>query len=115
MAEEKQQLKTLLTRRMELRSFCMEDLDDFHVLCSQKEVMLPAGFSVSKDLEESKNTLEQYSKCSTMWAVCDRTSHRVIGAAWMDGDPLRRRKMNEARMIGYLISKDCWGKGHATE
>ena len=26
MAEEKQQLKTLLTRRMELRSFCMEDL-----------------------------------------------------------------------------------------
>ena len=57
MAEEKQQLKTLLTRRMELRSFCMEDLDDFHALCSQKEVMLPAGFSVSKDLEESKNTL----------------------------------------------------------
>lgn len=36
MAEEKQQLKTLLTRRMELRSFCMEDLDDFHALCSQK-------------------------------------------------------------------------------
>ena len=84
MAEEKQQLKTLLTRRMELRSFCMEDLDDFHALCSQKEVMLPAGFSVSKDLEESKKTLEQYSKCSTMWAVCDRTSHRVIGAAWME-------------------------------
>ena len=110
-----QQLKTLLTRRMELRSFCMEDLDDFHALCSQREVMLPAGFSVSKDLEESKNTLEQYSKCSTMWAVCDRTTHRVIGAAWMDGDPLRRMKMNEARMIGYLFSKECWGKGLATE
>lgn len=84
-------------------------------LCSQKEVMLPAGFSMSKDLEESKKTLEQYSKCSTMWAVCDRTTHRVIGAAWMDGDPLRRMKMNEARMIGYLFSKECWGKGLATE
>ena len=46
-----------------------------------------------------------------MWAVCDRTTHRVIGAAWMDGDPLRRMKMNEARMIGYLFSKECWGKG----
>lgn len=33
----------------------------------------------------------------------------------MDGDPLRRMKMNEARMIGYLFSKECWGKGLATE
>lgn len=85
MAEEKQQLKTLLTRRMELRSFCMEDLDDFHALCSQREVMLPAGFSVSKDLEESKNTLEQYSKCSTMWAVCRQDNGKLIGLAYLDG------------------------------
>ncbi len=115
MAEEKQQLKTLLTRRMELRSFCMEDLDDFHALCSQKEVMIPAGFSVTTSMEESRETLEQYSKCSTMWAVCRQDNGKLIGLAYLDGDPLRSLSMNEARMIGYLLSKDCWGQGLATE
>lgn len=115
MAEEKQQLKTLLTRRMELRSFCMEDLDDFHALCSQKEVMIPAGFSVTTSMEESRETLEQYSKCSTMWAVCRQDNGKLIGLAYLDGDPLRSLSMNEARMIGYLFSKECWGKGLATE
>lgn len=115
MAEEKQQLKTLLTRRMELRSFCMEDLDDFHALCSQKEVMIPAGFSVTTSMEESRETLEQYSRCSTMWAVCRQDNGKLIGLAYLDGDPLRSLSMNEARMIGYLLSKDCWGQGLATE
>ena len=115
MAEEKQQLKTLLTRRMELRFFCMEDLDDFHALCSQKEVMIPAGFSVTTSMEESRETLEQYSKCSTMWAVCRQDNGKLIGLAYLDGDPLRSLSMNEARMIGYLLSKDCWGQGLATE
>lgn len=115
MAEEKQQLKTLLTRRMELRSFCMEDLDDFYALCSQKEVMIPAGFSVTTSMEESRETLEQYSKCSTMWAVCRQDNGKLIGLAYLDGDPLRSLSMNEARMIGYLLSKDCWGQGLATE
>jgi len=115
MAEEKQQLKTLLTRRMELRSFCMEDLDDFHALCSQKEVMIPAGFSVTTSMEESRETLEQYSRYSTMWAVCRQDNGKLIGLAYLDGDPLRSLSMNEARMIGYLLSKDCWGQGLATE
>lgn len=115
MAAEKQQLKTLLTRRMELRPFCMEDLDDFHALCSQKEVMIPAGFSVTTSMEESRETLEQYSKCSTMWAVCRQDNGKLIGLAYLDGDPLRSLSMNEARMIGYLLSKDCWGQGLATE
>lgn len=67
MEAEKQPIKTLYTQRMELRAFSMDDLDEFHALCSQEEVMLPAGFSVSKDREESKKTLEQYSQCRTMW------------------------------------------------
>ena len=59
MEAEKQPIKTLYTQRMELRAFSMDDLEEFHALCSQEEVMLPAGFSVSKDREESKKTLDE--------------------------------------------------------
>ena len=111
----KQPIKTLYTQRMELRAFSMDDLEAFHALCSQEEVMLPAGFSVSGDREESRKTLEQYSQSQTMWAVCRREDHRLIGAAWMDKDPLRRLQMTEARMIGYLFSRESWGQGLATE
>lgn len=115
MAAETQQIKTLYTKRMEIRPFSMDDLEDFHLLCSQEEVMLPAGFSVSRGQEESRKRLERYSQCRTMRAVCRREDHRLIGAAWMDKDPLRRLQMTEARMIGYLFSRESWGQGLATE
>lgn len=82
-------------------------------MCSQKEVMLPAGLVV-KILRRVKNAGTVQQMFGDVGCLRHAT-HRVIGAAWMDGDPLRRMKMNEARMIGYLFSKECWGKGLATE
>ena len=101
--------------RLILRWFREEDLSDLCRMTADPEVMKFLGDGTPQD---EMNTWRQmatymghwYYRGFGIWAVEEKSSGRVVGrigfmhpVGWPDFE------------LGWTLSRDCWGKGYATE
>jgi ribosomal-protein-alanine N-acetyltransferase len=110
----------LKTDRLVIRLFNKDDLDSFHYIVSQEEVVryLPETVMSRREAEEILNWLiECYSRnkpekiIKFTVAVVDRKTDQVIG--WSGFGPV---EYDESQMeLYYGLSGEYWGKGLATE
>ncbi len=104
------------TERLVLRDWREDDLDDFHRLGSDPQVMATLGPVMSReqsaaliaDLQERAGRFGH-----TFWAVERKADGRVIGFTGLV-------RANVAPVageleIGWRLAADCWGGGYATE
>ena len=103
------------TERVQLRRFIPEDLASVHGIESDSEVMIYTGPGRAQTLEESKvrfqKLLDPKLNFSVFgfWAGIDKTNDELF--AWfmlLEGE-------NDSAELGYMLSKNYWGKGFATE
>ena len=104
---------TLLTLRLELRSFRVDDLDALAAIYADPEVMryILGGVSEGPRTRElTAASMDAYTAEWTdhgygVWAVVDRSNSQLLGVCGF---------VDRAE-IGYIFGRASWGRGIATE
>lgn len=106
-------MKTLETERLILRNWRESDLDDFFEYAKVEGVGEMAGWPHHETKEMSKNILDLFIKTGDVYAIEYKENHKVIGSVGIhekDNFPEEYKGKNQ-REIGYVLSKDYWGRG----
>lgn len=107
--------KVLETQRLILREFKEEDLTDFYEYASVDGVGEMAGWSHHENIETTKEILNSFIKDNKVFAIVYKENNKVIGSLGVEKygmeDKLDEFKDLYGKEIGYVLSKDYWGKG----
>jgi [ribosomal protein S5]-alanine N-acetyltransferase len=105
---------TLETERLILRSWNLDDAEDFYEYAKNPDVGPNAGWKPHDSKEESMSILKNFIEKDEVWAIVCKENNKVIGSLGLHNDGKRDKDIN-AKMVGYVLSKDYWGKGLMTE
>ena len=107
------------TERLILRPFNDTDLADFYEYASVPGVGEMAGWKHHESIEESKNILDTFINEDKTFAIVLKENNKVIGSLGVEKygieDKLTEFDGYYGREIGYVLSKDYWGKGIVPE
>lgn len=104
----------LETERLLIRSWKQEDLNDFYEYARVDGVGQMAGWYPHTSIEVSQQILDDFIKGKKTFALELKSNHKVIGSIGLEelfidlGEPYTNMV---GREIGYVLSKDYWGKG----
>lgn len=104
------------TPRLILRPWEEKDAPDLYEYACVPGVGEAAGWNHHKSLEESRQILEMFIREKKTFALELKESGKVIGSLGMEflhPDPVKIEQYG--REIGYVLSKDYWGRGLMTE
>lgn len=107
--------KQIETDRLILRAFRQSDLDDFYEYASVEVVGEMAGWKHHESKEESQKILDMFIDNDEVFAICFKETNKVIGSlgveAYGEEKALAELYDYKGREIGYVLSKDYWGRG----
>ena len=103
------------TKRLLLKRFCERDIDAFAEIVGQHEVgeQLPKGRGYTRS--EAQKWLNKIIKSWKedgfgTWALMDKETNKMLGNCGLN----RIESLGETEVL-YLLDKEAWGKGYATE
>lgn len=102
----------LRTKRLLLRPFQQEDLDDFYRYAKVDGVGQPAGWIPHESKAETQVFLDQFITGKKAFAI--EMNKRVIGSITIEQPHLLKSEFlndKNARTLGYSLAKDKWGQG----
>ncbi len=107
--------KVIETERLILRAFIESDLEDFFEYASVEGVGEMAGWCHHESIEKSEEILGVFIEKDIDFAICLKESGKVIGSFGIKEYGLED-KLTEfdgylGREIGFVLSRDYWGKG----
>lgn len=102
-------MRVLETERLRLRSWTLEDLDDFYEYAKSLEVGPDAGWKPHACKEESEKILRSFIENDDIWAIELKENSKVIGSVGLHKDT--SRSGINSKMLGYVLSKVYWGQG----
>ena len=106
----------LRTERLILRPWTLDDVADMYEYAKVDGVGIWAGWLPHKDKEESRRIVESFIKHKKVLAI--EYDGKVIGSlgieCYKESDYPELESL-KARELGYVLSKDYWGKGLMTE
>lgn len=106
--------KVIETSRLILRAWQENDLDDFYEYASVEGVGENAGWKHHESIEDSQDILNIFISSKDEFAIINKIENKVIGSlglhkSWANEDSqFADLKLKD---IGYVLSKDYWGKG----
>ena len=107
------------TERLILRPFKQSDLHDFNEYASVPGVGEMAGWKHHETIAKTQEILDIFIKEDKTFAIVFKKSNKVIGSLGVEKYGLEEKltefKSYYGREIGYVLSKDYWGKGIMTE
>ena len=107
---------TLTTERLILRPWRQSDLDDFFEYASVEGVGEMAGWPHHENKEITQMILDNFIEGKKTFAIV--LDDKVIGSLGIEKyneEWFPELKDKRCRAIGYVLSKDYWGKGIMTE
>lgn len=104
-------MKEIQTRRLLLRPWCLEDLDDFNAFAKSPEVGPNAGWRPHSSLHESLEILKTFVGNEEVNAIVLKENGRVVGSFGLHKDRLYHEGMGPGREVGYVLARECWGRG----
>lgn len=107
--------KVIETERLILRPFGEEDLGDFYEYASVEGVGEMAGWKHHESIDESQKILDSFIYSDMDFAICLKENNKVIGTVGIERygseGALTEFKDYYGRQLGFVLSKDYWGKG----
>ena len=105
----------LETERLLLRPWLESDLNDLFEYASVPGVGEMAGWAHHESLQVSKDILNRFIEGKKTFAIVFKENNKVIGSLGVEEYDLED-KLTEffgyrGRSIGYVLSKDYWGRG----
>ncbi len=104
----------LETERLRLRGWEETDLEDFYEYAKVDGVGQMAGWEAHKSRQESKMILEMFIREKKTFALELKENHKVIGSLGLENMGVLLSGKYEkwtGREVGYVLSKEYWGKG----
>lgn len=107
----------LETKRLILRPFKEEDLNDFYEYAKVDGVGQMAGWNPHLDIKESEFILNLFIKSKKTFAIVLKENNKVIGSIGIDETSIEEfvNDKRKCREIGYVLSKDYWNNGYMSE
>lgn len=106
---------TIETERLLLRPFRQSDLQDFFEYASVEGVGEMAGWKHHENIEKSQEILGHFITEDKTFALVLKESGKVIGSLGVETYGMETALTEftgyRGREIGYVLSKDYWGKG----
>jgi ribosomal-protein-alanine N-acetyltransferase len=106
---------TLETERLILRPFRQDDLQNFYEYASVEGVGEMAGWRHHGSIEKSQEILDMFISEDKTFAIVLKENGKVIGSVGVEkyGMEEALTEFNDylGREIGYVLSKEHWGKG----
>ena len=103
------------TERLILRPFKQSDLDDFYEYASVEGVGEMAGWKHHENKEKSQSILDLFINEDKTFAIVLKENNKVIGSLGVEEYGMEQALSEffdyQGREIGYVLSKDYWGKG----
>ena len=103
------------TERLVLRPFMQSDLHDFNEYASVPGVGEMAGWKHHETIEKTQEILDIFIKEDKTFAIVFKKNNKLIGSIGVEKygleDKLTEFNSYYGREIGYVLSKDYWGKG----
>ena len=103
------------TDRLILRPFRQSDLYDLNEYASVEGVGEMAGWKHHETIEETQQVLNNFIEHDKTFAIVFKENNKVIGSLGVEKygmeDVLSEFFDYKGREIGYVLSKDYWGKG----
>lgn len=96
------------TRRLILRRYKEEDLEDFYAYMRDEEVLRYEPYK-PKTYEEAKKDLQNRIQNEAMIAIERKEDHRMIGNLYF------AKEEWESMELGYVFNKEFWKQGYGTE
>ena len=107
--------KEIVSDRLVLRAFKESDLEDFYKYASVNGVGEMAGWKHHKNIQESAEILDRFINEDKTFAICLKENGRVIGSLGVEKygleDKLTEFDGYHGRELGFVLSKEHWGKG----
>lgn len=99
--------------RLILRPFCIEDAQDYHNIVKNVDTMKFIDWGPLKNFDETLNKvtsiIQQYKNGHCEWVIVHKKHNRVIGSIVIYNATVKDIE------IAYIISKQYWNMGYATE
>ena len=101
------------TNRLVLRAWRETDLEDFYEYARVDGVGQMAGWMPHQSIEESERILSHFIAEKKTFALEEKATGKVIGSLGLEprDENLRLPETFQGREIGYVLSKDYWGRG----
>ncbi len=107
--------KQIETERLILRPFTQADIHDFYEYASVEGVGEMAGWKHHENKDKSREILNLFISEDKTFAICLKENNKVIGSLGVEKygleDILTEFTHYKGRELGYVLSKDYWGKG----
>ena len=107
-------MKTLETDRLILRPFREDDAEDLYAYARVEGVGEAAGWTHHKSLDESRAILADFIAKGDVFALELKESGRVIGSLGLHATN-NGAKYDLQRELGYVLSREYWGRGLMSE
>ena len=111
--------KVIFTERLILRPFIQTDLDDFYEYASVEGVGEMAGWKHHENKEKSQEILNTFIAQDKVFAIVEKVSGKVIGSLGVEEygleGALTEFSNYYGRELGFVLSKQHWGKGYMPE
>lgn len=104
----------LETDRLIIRPWNMEDLEDFYEYAKVDGVGQMAGWNPHTSIRESKAILSSFIEEKNEFALELKENNKVVGSLGLEKLSIALTKPYDSyvgREIGYVLSKDYWGRG----
>ena len=105
----------LESERLILRPWNLDDLDDFFEYAKNPDVGPRAGWAPHESKEKSLEILNKFVAEKKTFAIVYKENNKVIGSLGIEKYGLEDKLFEffdyQGREIGYVLSKDYWGKG----
>ncbi|KAH6657263.1 GNAT domain-containing protein [Truncatella angustata] len=110
------QRAVIKTARLTVRHFIQDDVHGIHILRTQPEVMVRTAVGlIDKDLAETQAKLDHFlppkDEVTFNYAICLTETGETIGMGGMH----RMESGFGWPEVGYMLKREHWGKGYATE
>ena len=107
------------TERLVLRQFKQSDLHDFYEYASVEGVGERAGWKHHENIQKTQEILNLFIEEDKTFAIVFKECNKVIGSLGVEKygmeDQLTEFNGYYGREIGYVLSKDYWGRGLMSE
>ncbi len=103
----------IVTERLILRTFKVQDLNDVFEYCSQDGVGEMAGWPAHKSIEQSAKILSKWIQQNKKLAIVWQESGKVIGHISIDEDSEEGRE--DTRELGFALNCDYHRRGIMSE
>lgn len=107
-------MKTLETDRLILRPFRKDDAEDLYAYARVEGVGEAAGWTHHKSLDESRAILADFIKNGDVFALELKETGHVIGSLGLHATD-NGEKYDPQRELGYVLSREYWGRGLMSE